>query len=328
MTRHEDGGGDRQFTKVSLVCDPTDEVAQQAPVSWAMGQLQDRLAARGVAAQAYASVAEVPADALPIVVGGRALLDDAGVDLPDVPEALALVSTQVGLVAWGSDVRGQVYALLELADRVEHAPDPLAELGRTECTIEQPANRIRSIARLFTSDVEDPSWYHDKSFWEPYLSTLIAQRFNRFSLTLGLGYNSPRRILDSYFYFPYPFLLAVPGYDVKAVGLDDADRDRNLAMLLWISEQVVARGLDFQLALWTHAHEFIDSPDVNYPISGLTPQTHAAYCNDALNALLEACPAITGVTFRAHSESGVPHGSFDFWRWHWLGRDSPDRFAV
>ena len=314
MTQHED----RAFRTVALVCDPAEDVLKQAPVCWALEQLQAHLKARDVAAQVHASPAEAPADALPIVVGGRAVLDAAGIDLPDVPEALALVSARAAgrlvQVAWGSDVRGLVYALLELADRVEHAPDPLVELGKAQRTIERPANRIRSVARLFTSEVEDLSWYHDKSFWEPYLSTLISQRFNRFNLTLGLGYNSPRRILDSYFYFPYPFLLAVPGYDVKAVGLDDADRDRNMAMLQWISEQVVARGLDFQLALWTHAHEFIDSPDVNYPISGLTPETHAAYCNNALNALLEACPAITGVTFRAHSESGVPHGSFDFWR--------------
>jgi hypothetical protein len=33
-----------------------------------------------------------------------------------------------------------------------------------------------------------------------------------------------------------------------------------------------------------------------------------------LRALLAACPAISGVTFRVHGESGVPEGSYDLWK--------------
>jgi hypothetical protein len=40
--------------------------------------------------------------------------------LPRVPEAMALLSTADGLLAWGYDERGLVYALSELADRVRH----------------------------------------------------------------------------------------------------------------------------------------------------------------------------------------------------------------
>jgi hypothetical protein len=140
------------------------------------------------------------------------------------------------------------------------------------------------------------------------------QRFNRFSLTLGLGYNFPRNVRDAYFYFAYPFLLSVPDYDVRVAGLPDAERDRNLRTLRFISDETVKRGLHFQLGLWTHAYEWMDSPDTNYTIEGLMPETHAAYCRDALHLLLEACPAIDGVTFRVHAESGVPEGSHDFWR--------------
>ena len=35
---------------------------------------------------------------------------------------------------------------------------------------------------------------------------------------------------------------------------------------------------------------------------------------DALRELLKACPAITGVTFRVHGESGVNEGSYNFWK--------------
>ncbi|HXD01664.1 MAG TPA: hypothetical protein VN048_20175, partial [Verrucomicrobiae bacterium] len=49
-------------------------------------------------------------------------------------------------------------------------------------------------------------------------------------------------------------------------------------------------------------------------IEGLTDDTQAAYSRDALRTILEACPGIKGVTFRTHGESGVPEGSYDFWR--------------
>ena len=76
----------------------------------------------------------------------------------------------------------------------------------------------------------------------------------------------------------------------------------------------VARGIDFQLGLWMHGYERIDSPKPNYTIEGLTRETHGPYCRDAVRALLKACPAIGGITFRIHGESGVEEGSYDFWK--------------
>src|SRR6516164_5516727 len=124
---------------------------------------------------------------------------------------------------------------------------------------ERPANQIRSVTRLFTSDVEDKSWFHDRSFWPPYLTMLATERFNRFSLTLGLGYDFTRGLRDTYLHFAYPFLVAVPGYQVRAAGLPDAERDQNLAMLRYISDETARRGLHFQLGLWTHAYQWTDS---------------------------------------------------------------------
>ncbi len=63
-----------------------------------------------------------------------------------------------------------------------------------------------------------------------------------------------------------------------------------------------------------HGYEWANSPHANYTIEGLTAQTHGPYCRDALAALLRACPAISGVTFRIHGESGVAEGSYDFWK--------------
>jgi hypothetical protein len=309
---------------VSLVMNPDDPVAGAAPSRWAVAQLQQSLAARGVVARLRDRLAQAPAGDLCVVAAGAAsplavaILKHAGASVPTVPEALGLLAAKTAgrsvLLAAGHDSRGLVYALLELADRVQFSSDPMAALGIPRPVVERPANATRSIARLFCSDVEDKPWFHDREFWPGYLTMLAAQRFNRFSLTLGLGYDGGSGIVDSYLYFAYPFLVSVPGYNVRAVGLPDAERDRNLEMLRFIGDQAAARGLEFQLGLWTHAYEWPNSPRLNYPTEGLNSANHAAYCRDALAAVLKACPAIGGLTLRTHGESGIAEGSYDFWK--------------
>src|SRR5205085_6560541 len=147
--------------------------------------------------------------------------------IADSPESLALAQVREGgrtlLLASGSDARGLTYALTEVAPAVTLGDDPLTALAPARSTVERPANKVRGIGRLFCSDLEDKPWYNDRGFWRRYLDLLASQRFNRFHLALGLGYDFARGVKDSYFYFPYPFLLAVPGYQVQAVGLPDAE---------------------------------------------------------------------------------------------------------
>ncbi len=299
-------------------------MAQQPPVQWAAEELREALAARGVSSQIYASLDAAPASLACILVAGRAsnaarqLLGAAEVSLPDVPEALALARGKIGkrfvLLAAGADPRGLVYALLELADRVKFAADPMTALKSVKPVSEQPANAVRSVSRGFVSDVEDKPWFNDRNFWQSYLTLLATQRFNRFNLAFGLGYDFTTDISDCYFHFAYPFLLSVPGYDVRAVPLPDAEREHNLETLRFISDEAAKRGLQFQLGLWTHAFQWTNSPKANYTIAGLTPETQAPYCRDALRALLTACPSISGITLRTHGESGVAEGNTVIWK--------------
>lgn len=310
--------------KVSVVLDSRDNLASQRPVQWAVSELQRSLEQRGIAVEIGSQIGEGNTHGLRVVVASansgvaREVLASANIDMPQTSEALGLVTGTVAgqsvLLSCGADTSGIVYAVLELKDRIEHSDDPLAALTSNTPIIEQPANAIRSVARLFTSEVEDKPWFHDREFWLQYLSMLVAQRFNRFSLTLGIGYDFPRHIRDAYFYFAYPFLLSVPGYDVRVPGLPEAERQKNLDMLKFVSDAAAARGLHFQLGLWTHSYEWTESPSANYVVEGLTPETHAAYCRDSLRLLLEACPRIAGVTFRVHGESGIPEGSYGFWQ--------------
>ena len=71
-------------------------------------------------------------------------------------------------------VRGLTYAILELADRVSHSADPMTALLDVRSTLEQPVNKVRSITRLFTSDVEDKPWYNDREMWPHYLTMLAT----------------------------------------------------------------------------------------------------------------------------------------------------------
>ena len=306
---------------VSLIVSTEDTTANTKPVQWAMGQLKEALQAGGVDSHVRSQILDASPDDRCVVVAGRSsnlagkLLKPQGIMVPDTPEALGLVEGTLDgrpvLLACGSDTRGLVYALLELADRIQCGMAPSDALQAPNPIIEKPAMKTRSIYRTFTSEVEDKSWYNDREFWRSYLTELAKQRINRFSLALGMGYNNPKGCIDSYFFFPYPFLLDVPGYDVRAVGLPDEERDHNLEMLKFISDEAAARGMEFQLALWSHGYDFPEN--VNYPIQGLTEKNHAAYCRDALAMLLKACPSITGTTLRVHGESGIPEGKQGFW---------------
>ncbi len=86
-----------------------------------------------------------------------------------------------------------------------------AALHLTEAIEEAPANRVRSVARSFCSEIEDKAWFYDRDFWPPYLDNLVACRFNRFNFFFGIAYDFPRGVTDDYMHFPYPYLVTVPG---------------------------------------------------------------------------------------------------------------------
>jgi hypothetical protein len=262
------------------------DATQSRPVQWALSEFRE-----------HVPVSDSAPFRISIATGG-----------PEAAESFSIAPRSGGIDVRSRTPRGLVYAILDLAQRAGQSG-----FGVTRPITESPANSVRSVARFFVSDVEDKPWFNDRDFWPPYLTMLAAQRFNRFNFTLGIGYDFARQIRDCYFHFPYPFLLDVKGYHVRAKGLPDEERDRNFAMLKYIAKETVARGLDFHLGLWTHAYHWEDSPNANYIIEGLSPENHAAYCHDALVRVLAEVPEISGLTFRVHGESGVAEGSYDFW---------------
>ena len=306
---------------IIIVADKANGNIGSPPVQWAISELRQAIESRRSPVKVVASVDESNDAALYIAVAedhsplwrrfGR------GSGLHGAPEAFCLRSGTLegkpAVLASGSDHKGFVYALLELADRARLNADFPASLTSGAVVNEHPANQVRSVCRAFVSK-EDKAWYYDRNFWRKYLSELVAHRFNRFSLAFGIGYDFPRGVTDDYFHFLYPYLFAVPGYKVRVVPLSNAERDRNLEMLKFITDETAKRGLDCQIGIWTHAYQWVDSPRAEHQVEGLTAETHAAYCRDALALLLKSCPAIQGITLRVHGESGVPEGSYSFWQ--------------
>ena len=309
---------------IALVILPDDALANAVPPQWALGELEAALKAQGAAVRHVTKLADATAKEFCVVAAGmnaplaQSMLKQKKISAPTEAESLCLVQSEVAgrpvLLAVGADARGLVYALTELADRVSCLQTTRAALEFSEPVIERPASRTRSVMRGFNSEVEDNGWFNDRDCWRAYLTMLVYSRLNRVNFTMGMGYNSASGITDGYLLFPYPFFVTVPGYEVSAKGLSTEERARNLEMLKFIGEECARRGLNFQLGIWTLAYQWKNSPKATYTIEGLMDATHPPYCRDALALLLKEVPAITGVTFRVHDESGIPKGAEDFWQ--------------
>ena len=309
---------------IALVVSPDDVLATAIAPTWAVGELKTALEGQGATVRIITKVAEATAREFCVVVAGmnsplaQTIVRRQRISAPTEAESLCLAQSETGgrtvLLAAGTDALGLVYAITELADRVSCLAAGRAALEFAKPVIERPASRTRSVMRGFCSDVEDKVWFYDRDFWRSYLTMLVTSRLNRFSLTMGMGYNSADGVTDGYLLFPYPFFVAVTGFDVRAKNLPDEERTRNLATLKFISEECARRALRFQLGIWTLAYQWPRSPQATYTIEGLTDDTHAAYCREALALLLKEVPAITGITFRVHEESGIPRGHESFWQ--------------
>src|SRR5436305_903481 len=108
-------GQTRTGGRVSIVLPPSDALVGAAPVRWAAGELQSALEAASIRTARHDSVDQAASGDLCILAGGRR----NGTAMPNSAEAVAIARGREGnrqvLFARGSDIRGLVYALLELA---------------------------------------------------------------------------------------------------------------------------------------------------------------------------------------------------------------------
>jgi len=110
------------------VADPRDPIAGAQPVRWALQELEESLKACGVTVNKRQALAEAKSGELCILASGLAsksaaqILKQSGATVSSTSESLGLIPGKLDgkrvLLACGYDVRGLVYAVLELGDRV------------------------------------------------------------------------------------------------------------------------------------------------------------------------------------------------------------------
>ncbi|WP_422026646.1 hypothetical protein [Roseovarius sp.] len=314
-----------QEDSVSFRVIGVESAAERDGLDWGIALLADRLGTCGAALRQAAAPGAGGRDHLVLALGAGAEITRSAaacdVTLPEGAESFAIFrngrEAHAPLCLYGADLRGLIYAITELADRLRTMPTPEQAFDMPLPLVGEPATRVRSLSKCFSSEVEDLPWFRDRDGWQAYLDELVTHRFNRLTLTLGMHYNYPygnEFLSDVYLHFAYPFLVDVPGHGVTIANLPEAERRENLDTLKFIAREAARRGLEFQLALWTQNYDFDHYPGARHQVQGLGPDNLAAYCRDALALILAEVPEISGLTLRVHVESGIPEGDYAFWK--------------
>ena len=124
-----------QTKRISIVTDPADKISGSQPSQWAVEELEKSLIASGVKVYRCSNISQTRDGDFCIVAAGSnsalavRLLKNSNKKIPAVPEALGLIPLRSDdkqiLLACGYDIRGLVYALLELADKIKCSDEPV-----------------------------------------------------------------------------------------------------------------------------------------------------------------------------------------------------------
>ena len=142
---------------IVITMDTTDPVAGAAPVRWAAEQLRMALTAKGAWCRVVTAPLHARGAAFFVVVNATALTTSRNAPHAALgAESFVLAAGRhegvPATIVSGSDVRGYVYGLLELAERVQFGANPAQALRLTKPIEEKPANEVRSVAAIFAAN--------------------------------------------------------------------------------------------------------------------------------------------------------------------------------
>lgn len=313
--------------KVSLV--GADLTAK--PVQHGLDKLRLALQQKGVGLEEAASLGKSTGEMV-VVAGFTSEPGEAArllAQLPGTPptnsESLVVRKlTKAGkslLLIAGSDERGLMYALLDVAERVtwaSSAKEPFSEVRDVE---EQPYTPDRALSIYTFNRAYWESRFYDEAYWTKYLDLLAQNRFN--SLVVIFGYENGGFLAPC-----YPYFFDVEGFPgVKMVGITAAQQQRNLAALNRLIQMAHERGLRFTVGIWDHIYRGgvqgggIPGADdaTKKPVPGLvwgvTADNLVSYTKAALGRFVKLVPDLDGIQFRMHDESGLKNSEQEgFWR--------------
>jgi hypothetical protein len=289
-------------TKVTLVAEtPLGPPAQQG-----LDALAAALERRGVVVQRAPSAAAATGGFL--VTAGVAADPAKGLTGAEALVVTPLKGERPGWRAQGSDDRGLMYALLDMADRVGWAKDPQRPLSEVRATAERPYTPERGLSIYTMQKAAFEQRFFDDAYWARYFDVLARNRFNTFVLIFGYengGYFAPA----------YPYFFDVEGFpEVRVTDLTAERQARNLTQLNKLVAMAKARGVDVTLGLWDHIYRGgvqagggKDAPTELRPdtVSGIGKANLMGYHKAALDKLLTVVPGLHAVQFRTHAESGL-----------------------
>ena len=312
---------------VSLVI--SDDAAK--PVQHGLGKLRRALQAKGVSVEEAASLQRANGKA--VVVAGLAasageparLLADLKLSPLRETESLLIRrfnrDAKVVVLVAGADARGLMYALLDLADRVSWAKSAEQPFSEVRDAQERPFAPERALSIYTFNRAYWESRFYDEAYWARYLDVLAQNRFS--SVVLIYGYENGGFLAPC-----YPYFFDVPEFpDVRMAGTTPEQQQCNLAALNRLIQMAHDRGLNFTVGIWDHIYRGgvqgggIPGADdaIKKPVTGLvwgvTGENLVPYTKTALANFVKQVPALDGIQFRMHDESGLKKGEQEgFWR--------------
>jgi hypothetical protein len=303
---------DRRAIRVSLVRDP----AAAAPVRHGVESVKAALQAKNIGYEEVADLQAAKGESI-VVIGHAAGGPDVAV--PSAPESLVIHWSEWKgkplLALSGSDDRGLMYSLLEVADRIGWARDPAKPLSEVHDIVESPSVTDRGVTIFTMQQAQFEDRLHDAQYWAKYFDTLARNRFNKFQVLFAYE-------MDGYMCPAYPYFVDTPGFpDVKVEGLSKDQQQRNAADLHRLIRMAHDRGIGVTLGFWCHLYQTSTSfrkanqgqpptgKVVGLNLTNLIPYTHAA-----LATMLRSFSEVDTVQFLMNPESGLrTQDAKNFW---------------
>jgi hypothetical protein len=243
------------------------------------------------------------------------LVEGGSLKLDKTKESLLVKHQNVGnaiLYIIGYDDVGLMYALLDIADKIEHSADASNWFAEIQDISESPRNEMRRMRVMMHHAANEKEWYHSEAYWDWYIGMLAANRFN--GLNLVYSHQTP------YMAPMYAWHVKLDEFpNVKPIGVTEEELEQNRKVMRLIAKLCHERGIELTIGVWQHlpwVNSYLGSrPDQEHLIEGLNGDNIGPYTYKAMQKLLKECPGIARIQLRPNDESGIhPKFQTEFYR--------------
>jgi len=263
------------------------------PIVWAAGQLKAAMAAKGEAATVLLQ------DGVRLALEFAPQRRQLPTPKEPVAEAYRFIANPSSIEISYGDAAGGMYALLDVAERVEMEGVQAARSVNAQATRIAPAIPFRAVNPFLSIPLADKDgkrdwdhwWFTDEKYWQGYLDLLAKSRINTIDM------HGMYDIQVTSFPNIWPYFVVSEKY--PDVGVAHEQARKNLAMLQKICKMAKDRGIKFALMNYTGGW--------NWPGTRKAPDRPVddfiEYTKEGLTQIVKACPDLAMIGFRI-GESG------------------------